>query len=465
MIRTKYKPYPKYKSSNVEWIRETPDGWDDSVIKKIFNIQGGNGFSLEFQGLDSGDYPFLKVSSINHGEKFTNSSENYVFKPTVVSQGWRVIPKGSLLMAKIGAALKLNHRTINGVDCLIDNNTMALIIKKGFVDYYYYLFKSIDFEKFENPGAVPSINNRLLKYEFIPIPTLPEQRAIAGFLDHETARINGIVDKQTRLIEILKEKRSALITQAVTKGLSSLVSVGDSEFAKWAKPVKYKPSGMEWIGEIPEEWEVRKLKWATKIKNSNVDKKTEKNERTILLCNYVDVYKNEIIDESIDFMEASATEEEIKKFILRKNDVIITKDSEDWSDIAVPAVVKKNFENVVCGYHLALIRPDSNLVIGDYLFRALQAKSINTQFMVAANGITRFGLGISAISSSYIICPSLPEQQAIVDFLDREISKIDKLISKIEKQIELLNEYKQSLITHAVTGKIDVRGELNAENS
>jgi len=217
----------------------------------------------------------------------------------------------------------------------------------------------------------------------------------------------------------------------------------------------YKPSGVEWIGEIPEAWEVNKMKWASSIKNSNVDKKTEKGEKSILLCNYVDVYKNDLIDGSMDFMEASATVEEINKFILREHDVIITKDSEEWSDIAIPAYVTKDFSNVICGYHLALLRSKPNTLYGKYLFRQLQSKPINTQFMVSANGITRFGLGLNAISSTHIILPPLPEQQAIADFLDRETGKIDTLIGKNQRLMELLKEKRMALISRAVTKGLD----------
>lgn len=223
---------------------------------------------------------------------------------------------------------------------------------------------------------------------------------------------------------------------------------------------KYKLSGVEWIREIPEGWELRKIKWASSITNSNVDKKTEKGEKPILLCNYIDVYKNDLIDDSIDFMEASATVKEINKFILRENDVIITKDSEEWSDIAIPAYVTKDFSSVICGYHLALIRPRSNKLYGKYLFRQLQSKPINTQFMVSANGITRFGLGLNSISSAYVMLPPLPEQQAIADFIDRETARINSIVEKQTRMIELLKEERSALITWAVTKGLDPKAKM-----
>lgn len=224
---------------------------------------------------------------------------------------------------------------------------------------------------------------------------------------------------------------------------------------------KYKPSGLEWIGEIPEGWEVRKLKWISLIQNSNVDKKKDSSELSVLLCNYVDVYKNEFITNDIDFMEATASLPEIKKFNLKKDDVIITKDSEDWNDIAVAAYcVSNDYDKIICGYHLAQIRPREKIISGKYLFRLFQSYGINTQFKVKANGITRFGLNLNSITSTIFILPPLPEQTAIADFLDRETEKIDRASEKQRKLIELLKEKRSALITHAVTKGLDPNAKM-----
>jgi len=214
---------------------------------------------------------------------------------------------------------------------------------------------------------------------------------------------------------------------------------------------KYKDSGIEWLGKIPEGWEVKRLKYISLVRPSNVDKKTEGGETEIRLCNYIDVYNNESIDDSIDFMIASATFDEIKKFRILRGDVLITKDSEEWDDIAVPSFVKGTLETVICGYHLALVRPKSGMIDGKYLFRTFQSYIVNSQFRLSANGITRYGLSKNSISSAVFLVPSLPKQQAIADFLDHKTSKIDELIKKNEKLIELLKEKRQAIISHAVT--------------
>lgn len=213
----------------------------------------------------------------------------------------------------------------------------------------------------------------------------------------------------------------------------------------------YRASGARWLGDIPEHWQLRRLKFIADIQNSNVDKKTHDGETPVKLCNYVDVYYRDHITGDVDFMSATATSDEIRRFQLRPGDVLITKDSEAWDDIAVPAVVSEELEGVLCGYHLAQIRPKADRAIGDYIFRAFEAHPVRDQFRVRANGITRFGLSRDAVASATFPVPPLDEQRAIAGFLDRETAKIDGLVAKKRRLIELLAENRTALISHAVT--------------
>ena len=209
-------------------------------------------------------------------------------------------------------------------------------------------------------------------------------------------------------------------------------------------------SGLPWLGNIPAHWEVKRLKHVANVMFSSVDKHTIEGEKPVFLCNYVDVYKNERITSDFEFMRASASAEEIRKFTLEKDDVMITKDSESWNDIAIPAYVPTDLENVLCGYHLALLRPKS-AVDGKFLFRALQARPINYQFEVEATGITRYGIDQYAIGSTFFLLPPLPEQRTVAAFLDRQTAKIDALIAKKQRLLELLREKRSALISQAVT--------------
>jgi type I restriction enzyme S subunit len=150
-------------------------------------------------------------------------------------------------------------------------------------------------------------------------------------------------------------------------------------------------------------------------------------------------------------MKATASADEIEGFTLRKNDVMITKDSESWNDIAIPAYVPQDLENVLCGYHLALVRPNQKELDGRFLFRALEARPINYQFEVEATGITRYGIDQYAIGSVFFAVPPLPEQQAIAAYLDRQTAKIDALIAKKQRLLDLLAEQRAAIISQAVT--------------
>ena len=216
----------------------------------------------------------------------------------------------------------------------------------------------------------------------------------------------------------------------------------------------YKDSGVEWLGEIPAHWEVKRLKSFATVQLSNVDKKSAEGQDAVRLSNYVDVYYNERIDNGIDFMPATATTEQIRRFSLRTGDVLITKDSETWTDIAVPAVVSEDLPGVLCGYHLAHIRPDGHCD-GRFLSRVFAAVGPRDQYHIAANGITRFGLTGDSIRAGVFAFPPLPEQRAIAAFLDRETAKIDALVAKKERLIELLQEKRTALISHAVTKGLD----------
>lgn len=217
----------------------------------------------------------------------------------------------------------------------------------------------------------------------------------------------------------------------------------------FAKYDSYKNSGVDWLGDIPEGWEVKKLKFLAKIRLSNVDKHTKSNEIPVKLCNYTDVYYQNFITDKINFMLATATKEQVKNFSLEAGDVLITKDSETSNDIAVPAYVPETLDNVICGYHLAHIKPF--FIQGKYLFYAFQTSRIASQFHIASNGITRYGLGKNDINSSVFCVPPLPEQIQIAEYLDKKTSEIDQAISKKYRLIELLEEQKTIIINQAVT--------------
>ncbi len=216
----------------------------------------------------------------------------------------------------------------------------------------------------------------------------------------------------------------------------------------------YRDSGVEWIGDVPSTWEVKRLRQVASFTNSGIDKKSYEGQEQVSLCNYTDVYYNEFITADMPFMQATATKNEIAQFTLKKGDLIITKDSEDPSDIGIPALVVENAPGVVCGYHLTLIRT-AEIATARLLHRVLQSTPTHAYFYVESPGITRYGLGQDVIGDLRVCLPPESEIDRISDCIDRETKRIDSLIAKKTRFIELLKEKRQALITHAVTKGLD----------
>lgn len=310
---------------------------------------------------------------------------------------------------------------------------------------------------------------------------------------------------------------------------------------------KYKPSGVEWIGNVPEHWEVKRLRTTTE---NVIDQTNQKADWEIYIAlehveswtGRIHEYDSDVVFESqvkkfrfndilfgklrpylakiarpstngvcvgeflvlrprngeltpnyleyllrskpmIDLISASTFGAKMPRTdwqfigkllhplpplseqIYISDFLVITKDSEDWSDIAVPALVTETASDLVCGYHLAIIRRMKLVLDSHFAFRLLQAESVNQQFQVAATGVTRYGIPKSSIGEAHLPVPPLPEQRAIADFIDRETARVDDLIVKTEAVIERLREYRSAIIDAAVTGKIDTRTIEKPENA
>jgi type I restriction enzyme S subunit len=269
--------------------------------------------------------------------------------------------------------------------------------------------------------------NRLYWDEFRQMPSAfpprEEQTAIADYLDYNAALVARFIRTKRRQIELLTEQKRAVTESLLDSSRADLVA----------------------------------LRAVCVIRLSGVDKHTHAGEVPIRLCNYTDVYKRDAITMDIDFMHATATASEIANFRLRRSDVLITKDSEDWRDIAAPAVVVQDFDSVLCGYHLAVLRPNPERLDGNFLFRCLTAPSINLHFSLAANGVTRYAISKDVIKSALIPLPPLTEQRTIVAAIERQVANIDQLIRSLHREIDLIREYRTRLIADLVTGQVDVR--------
>lgn len=214
------------------------------------------------------------------------------------------------------------------------------------------------------------------------------------------------------------------------------------------------------LSPLPTNWKLIPIKSACHFAVSNVDKHVLEDEIPVRLCNYTDVYNNERVSPEMNLMSATATEDEIRKFHLEPGDVVITKDSESWDDIGIPAYVEGTADDFICGYHLALIRPNKNVLDGRFLFRCIQSRPVALQLELDATGVTRYGLPKSSIGNALIPLPPLETQRRIADYLDRETARIDALIAEKEKMLALLEEKRTALISRAVTRGLDPNAPL-----
>ncbi len=418
------KPYPHYKPSGVEWLGDVPAHWEVRRLKNICRLAYGNSLSAENRA--AGTVPVYG----SNGQVGVHSSPNTSGQCLIVGR------KGSF------GKVHYSAKPVFAIDTtfFVDRRHTGANIR-----WLYYLLGWLKLDAVSKDSAIPGLNREDAYQHIGCYPPLAEQAAIVRYLDHTDGRIRRYLRSRERLLELLKEYRQAVIHETVTQGLDP--------------DVPLKPSGVEWLGDVPTHWEVRRLRHAVKMKVSNVDKHSKEGELPVRLCNYVDVYKNDRITENMPFMRATAKADEIDRFRLEVGDVLITKDSEVWNDIGVPAFVEYSARDLVCGYHLALLRPLKTVLNGAYLFYALQSSAIAYQFHIAANGVTRYGLSQRAIKSALLPIPPLAEQAAIAAYLDKQTAAIDAAMARAQREINLLSEYRTRLIADVVTGQVDVREE------
>ena len=445
MARSRLRPYPQTKGSGIEWLGQIPAHWEARRLKDVGALIGGSGFPHEYQGIQGEDLPFYKVGDlVGSSDGMTmHEGRNSVSRETAAQLRASVIPAGSLLWAKIGAALFLNRRRITAQPCCIDNNMTAFVPDhdKASTDWAFFWTGTLDFGELANPGAVPSLSEGYQSTLPFILPPLDEQQAIADFLDRETAKIDALVEKKERLIALLQEKRTALITHAVTKGLDPNVPMHDS--------------GIEWLGPIPAHWAHRRLGYVvTAIGghtpatgnpmywDGDIPWVTPKDMKRRQILGAIDHVAEPALEETgLHLIDPGAVLIVVRGMILAHTfPVAVTR---------VPVTINQDMK--------ALLPNDDSS--GDFLAYLLEGISGGILSLVeeAAHGTRR--LQTELWKRLKVLLPADREQCQIVEFLDRETATIDALIAKVCEAIERLKEYRTALISAAVTGKIDVRDE------
>ncbi|APF16813.1 type I restriction enzyme, S subunit [Caldithrix abyssi DSM 13497] len=306
----------------------------------------------------------------------------------------------------------------------------------------YFLFSEEKFRKLSQGSTFESINSEDLSESEIFYPVnKKEQSLIAEIL----STVDRAIEQTGAVIAKLQRIKAGLMQDLLTRGIDEQGNIRSE------KTHRFKDSP---LGRIPVEWEVVELQNVVKILLSNVDKKIYEHENSVLLCNYLEVYQNDYIHSRLNFSRGSVNENELRKFTVEKGDVIITKDSETFEDIAKPAYVKDNIDNLICGYHLALLKPKK--INGLFLAIILNKPEINMHFRKLANGITRYGLTLETIKTAKIFLPKISEQKQISNiFLNIDL-RMDEEKAKLRK----LHMLKTALMQDLLTGRVRVTGLL-----
>ena len=434
--------YPEYRESGVDRLGKVPAHWRVARLKDAGRLMSGNAFPETLQGDPEQTIPFYKVADLEKSPdaKSMPDTENTI-SPEAASQiRARIIPRKAITYAKIGEALNLNRRRIIGAPACIDNNMSAYVPNERVVTslWAFYCLCNINFREFVNPGAVPSLSEGDQAGIYLLIPPLSEQAAIVAFLDRETARIDQLIARHELLIERLAEYRNAVITRAVTKGLPA----DAARDAGLDPEPRMKSSGSEWIGEVPEHWDVKKLKQSAT--RTNIKAETEDLEDiTYIGLENVRPWTGSL-EKMDDPIEAEGTAN-----VFRMGDVLFGK----LRPYLAKGLLAANAG--VCSTEFLVVTPTD--YEGQYLLYII----LTDGFIRDADSST-FGAKMPRTNWDFIGNRNLPipprsEQRAIAQYLDQKTASIDALSERAATAIERLNEYRTALITAAVTGKIDVR--------
>ena len=434
-LTAKYKPYPAYTPSGVEWLGEIPTHWE---VKR------------------------LKYSAPAHNTKLNNKPEDTLYVGLENIEAWT----GKLLLDNQADTIDSTVVTFNPGDVLFgklrpylakaarpDFNGTAtgeVLVMRPTIDlsqsYLTYCLLNEPWIRWVDTltyGArMPRVSPDEVACSFIPLPPLPEQRAIAGFLDRETARIGALVTKKERLIELLQEKRTALITHAVTRGLDPNAPMKDS--------------GVEWLGEIPEHWEVKRLKhllrgslqYGANEPSSHIDHDSPRYIRI------TDIREDGTL---WDDTFRSIPHETAKPYILSEGDLLFARSG---------ATVGKTFKYhpswgkaAYAGY-LIRARLDDSQALSDFVEYYTHSQVYKDWILGSLIQSTIQNVSAERYASLVVPLPPLAEQRTIAEFLDRDTARIDALVARVREAIDRLRELRTALISAAVTGRIDVQEEV-----
>ncbi|WP_331842971.1 restriction endonuclease subunit S [Pantoea agglomerans] len=433
----RYQQFKKYKSTRCAWLKEIPEHWS---VKRLKNVATYNDDVLDEQTDPDLEIHYVDISSVTL-TKGIEKTETMLFEKAP-SRARRKVKDGDIIVSTVRTYLKAIAPISSPPENMIVSTGFAVIRPKeglhaGFAGY---LLQSDGFvgEVVANSVGVsyPAINASALVRIAVAVPPLEEQQAITRFLDYKTAQIDVLIRNQKTLLDKLTEKRAALISHSVSKGLDPLVPMRDS--------------GVEWLAQVPEHWSVKRLKNVATYNDDVLDEQTDPD----LEIHYVDISSVTLtkgIEKTETMLFEKAPSRARRK--VKDGDIIV---STVRTYLKAIAPISSPPENMIVSTGFAVIRPKEGLHAG-FAGYLLQSDGFVGEVVANSVGVSYPAINASALVRIAVAVPPLEEQQAITRFLDCKIAQIDKLVVRQQRLCERLAEYRAALITNTVTGKIDLR--------
>lgn len=437
-----YKPYPAYKDSGVEWLGRVPEHWQLRRLKHMARFSGGGTPARDNPEFWSGNIPWVSPKDMK--SELITGAEECITAAGLSGSSSSMVPAERVLMVVRSGILKHTIPVaINSVPVALNQDMKAIWLDTDYLSSPFFMRwvqgLNDDLLKvwLKQGATVESIEQDYLSDTLIPVPPVSEREQIVQRLDRETARIDALIEKKTRFIELLREKRQALITHAVTKGLDPNVTMKDS--------------GVEWLGEVPEHWEMVPLKYVTPSLTVGI---------VVNPSDYVadeglpflyggDIGEGVIFAESARRISPEHSQRNAKTR-LNAGDLVTVRVGAP----GVTAVVPPECEGGNCASVMLIRRGEFN---SDWLCYTMNSRVVRYQVEVVQYGAAQEQFNISHAVDFLIPVPPVEEQSQIASVLNQEGRRVDALLSKTECSIELLKERRSALITAAVTGQIDLR--------
>lgn len=420
------------KDSGIEWIGQIPN--DKKLIRSKYALTYLKGKIPSETNTEQNGVPYIGASDLDNlsGKSDYSLYTSDIDIPMCVSEDILVLWDG----ARAGLIGKNHTGAIS--------STIVKITPSNFINKRFFFWYLKGFEKYlyecVNGTTIPHMNKKYIEDISMLDWSLDEQKRIADFLDDKCGKIDRYIEKQRKIIEKLKEYKQAVITEAVTKGLDLDVPMKDS--------------GIEWIGEIPEYWEIRRLRYLGTCVNG-ISKGGEFFGSGYPFVSYSDVYKNMVLPKEVSGL-VEATESEREWYSVKEGDVFFTRTSETIEEVAFTSTCMKTINNATFAGFLIRFRPTTDLLTKEFSKYYFRSSKHRLFFVKEMNLVTRASLSQELLKRLPVLLPSIEEQKKIAEFLDKKCSDLDVVINRKKSVIEKLNEYKKSLIYETVTGKIEV---------